>query len=227
VLSDRLVTLDVKFSIQDKPGRDAISMIPIVSVPRDEQPKYMLEQIRNEGFNRQYGYRDVCAHQLSLLLLMLLRWHTGLDATSGGNDTERMEVKREHDFNPLTSAIIEYLQEHYMETLTSDQLERQFNYSYRYISSVFGHDTQMTPMVYQKKVRIARAQDLLSYTQFELKEIAEVIGYSSVHEFSRHFKAQVGLPPGKWRENSQHHVREDVCINPEFINELYVDKQKR
>jgi AraC-like DNA-binding protein len=226
VLSERLVTLDIKFSIQDVSALTTLSIIPVVSVPRDEQPKYLLEQIRNEGFQRQYGYQNVCAHQLSLLLLMLLRWHTEIDTTSLHPHADTIEMKTERESNPLTSGIIEFLQEHYMKTLTSDQLEHQFNYSYRYISSVFRHDMQMTPMAYQKQIRIARAQDLLSYTQFELKEIAQVIGYSSVHEFSRHFKTQVGIPPGKWRENSQHHIREDVCINPEFINELYVDKQE-
>jgi len=35
-----------------------------------------------------------------------------------------------------------------------------------------------------------------------------------------------GLPPGQWREMHRQHIREDVCINPKFVNHLYVNHQQ-
>ena len=224
ILSSRLITLDVKFIVHDRPSIDMLKMIPFVQVSRNELPKQLLEQIRDEGQGRMRGYQDVCSALLSLLLLMMVRWQDGDDvqlyAAAGSSVTGRPKA-----MHPMTDAVIRFLREQSTPQVTAADFEHHLNHSYRYISDVFRRDMHKTPMMYLQQERIARARELLNYTEFEIKKIAQITGYTSVHQFSKIFRRLEGVPPGQYRDQRQHHIREDVCIHPEFVNELYVDSQ--
>jgi AraC-like DNA-binding protein len=65
---------------------------------------------------------------------------------------------------------------------------------------------------------VARAKELIEYSDYALKEIAEAVGFKTVHHFTRTFTATEGLSPGAWRRKYLEGIRKDVCINPSFSN---------
>ncbi len=50
------------------------------------------------------------------------------------------------------------------------------------------------------KERIRRACQLLSSSTYNAQEIAEIVGFSDQYYFNKAFKAQTGLPPGRFRK---------------------------
>jgi AraC-like DNA-binding protein len=54
----------------------------------------------------------------------------------------------------------------------------------------------MTPIEYSRRVRIARARELL----LSQKEIAQALGYSDVASFARVFRKAMGETPGTYRK---------------------------
>lgn len=225
VLSSRLVTLDVKFKVQHEDSTGILKRIPRIASPKGEQLKNILEHIIEEGFIRSGHYQEMCSLLMGLALLMLIRWNDEITYSSS-LEIDSRDFFHHNTTNLLTQAMMKYLQDHYAEKITSDDLSTIFNYSYRHLSEVFHNDMHMSPLAFQEKVRIARAKDLMNYTQFELKQICSLAGFSTVHQFSKRFKMNEGLPPGQWREMHRQHIREDVCINPKFVNHLYVNHQQ-
>ena len=59
----------------------------------------------------------------------------------------------------------------------------------------------MTPMQYSRRVRIARARELLEGGELSQKEIAQALGYSDVVSFARVFRKAMGEAPGTYRKN--------------------------
>lgn len=59
----------------------------------------------------------------------------------------------------------------------------------------------MTPMQYIISVRMTNAQQLLGTTEYNITEIASVVGYDNPLYFSRLFKKQTGLSPTEYRKN--------------------------
>jgi transcriptional regulator GlxA family with amidase domain len=64
----------------------------------------------------------------------------------------------------------------------------------------FASATGMTPIEYCRRVRIARARELLEGGELSQKEIAQSLGYRDVASFARAFRKAVSLAPGAYRE---------------------------
>lgn len=50
--------------------------------------------------------------------------------------------------------------------------------------------------------RLRRAQDLLAYTEYSIREIAEQCGYNNVEHFCRQFRQHNSCTPGQFRKNA-------------------------
>ena len=64
----------------------------------------------------------------------------------------------------------------------------------------FAGATGMTPVEYCRRVRIARARELLEGGDTSQKEITESLGYKDVASFARAFRNAAGLAPGAYRK---------------------------
>ena len=64
----------------------------------------------------------------------------------------------------------------------------------------FASATGMTPIEYSRRVRIARARELLGGGELSQKEIAQALGYSDVASFARVFRKAMGEAPGTYRK---------------------------
>jgi transcriptional regulator GlxA family with amidase domain len=64
----------------------------------------------------------------------------------------------------------------------------------------FASATGMTPIEYCRRVRIARARELLEGGDTSQKEVAESLGYKDVASFARAFRKTVGSAPGAYRK---------------------------
>jgi len=103
--------------------------------------------------------------------------------------------------NPLT-AVREYVHQHCHEALNLDELAALADLTPNYVSRRFKKEFGATPLVYQHRLRVQAAADLLGTTQYPIKHIAEIVGYSDVYFFSRMFRKIQGLPPGQHRKLS-------------------------
>ena len=59
-------------------------------------------------------------------------------------------------------------------------------------------------------VRIEKAKKLLMTKRYGIAEIAKMVGFSSIHYFSRYFKEKEGVTPVEYREKRQNSVAPPV-----------------
>jgi transcriptional regulator GlxA family with amidase domain len=57
--------------------------------------------------------------------------------------------------------------------------------------------TAMTPIQYQKRLRLLRARWLLLFDTLDATSIAYAVGYESASQFNREYARLFGLPPAK------------------------------
>ncbi|MFF2911343.1 helix-turn-helix domain-containing protein [Paenibacillus sp. NPDC057934] len=90
---------------------------------------------------------------------------------------------------------IAYMQEHYHETITREELAQIAGISQWHYSRKFGEMCGKPPLDYLANYRIHRAQEELLLTSASSQEIAKKIGFEDVHYFSRRFKQFAGMSP--------------------------------
>jgi len=95
--------------------------------------------------------------------------------------------------------IKEYLQVHYQQEITLQEIADRFYLSREYISRKFKHEFKKTITDYLMEIRIEKAKQLLETSNLRIYEIAHYVGYQNEKYFSKVFKKLIGLTPNEYR----------------------------
>ena len=101
---------------------------------------------------------------------------------------------------PDVSTAVQYIAEHYHETVELSSLAELAGLSEGHFCRVFKKYTHMRPVEYITNLRIERAKDLLlELPPKAIAEIATGVGYTSAAYFSKIFKEKTGVTPEEYR----------------------------
>lgn len=106
-------------------------------------------------------------------------------------------VKRRSD-NDLVHRVIVYMEEHVDGTLTFSQVCRFSAQSATNLKTIFKSVTGSGVMEYYRAMKIERAKTLLREGGGNITQVADQLGYTSVHYFSRYFKQATGMTPSEY-----------------------------
>jgi len=169
----------------------------------------ILDYILNE---RGYIYNTTNIEQLPARIDMLL------DSQKFGIEAEiydsRMVSRLLHDMldqvvrngnmaldnNDVIKAMLNYIDNHYMEKISVEDLSRLIYKSVGHTIRIFKYYTGYTPIEYIKKYRIMKACQLLDTTDYSIKRISLETGYKSVSHFIADFRSMKTLTPHEYRE---------------------------
>ena len=118
-------------------------------------------------------------------LLMEQSWNPE-EATTAPKKLSVVEVK-------------EYLEQHYADKITLDELSKQFFINKYYLTRVFKEQFGQSITAYLTSLRITHAKQLLRFSEKSVEEIGLECGLGQLHYFSRVFKEVEGVPPSIYR----------------------------
>lgn len=99
-------------------------------------------------------------------------------------------------------AVVSYIKENLKNDLSVQALCEKFYLSKSELYKITRPYMNETIAAFVKKERLAKAEDLLRYTDTPLWKIAENTGFSNVNYFLRTFKKEKGISAGKYRKNA-------------------------
>jgi AraC family transcriptional activator of pobA len=150
---------------------------------------YDLVHERMKAMHRQWierqPYREIYAS--ALLTEIVTLWNRELDRGSVPSDTYKH-----------AEAMKRYIQEHYRDKITKDDLAHAIRRSPNYAASLFSKVTGQTISEYVHALRIKTAIYMISESDLTIGEIAEFLGYSDVSYFNKTFKRITGKPPSDY-----------------------------
>lgn len=113
---------------------------------------------------------------------------------------ELQQEKREDIGNYNIRRAISYIEKHYHEKITQEDVASYLEITPEYLSTLFSRVMKENFSSYMKRIRINQAKILLSETSLKIYEVAEQVGYSDAKYFNRVFKEEVGISPGEYRQ---------------------------
>ncbi|SOD53561.1 transcriptional regulator, AraC family [Pseudoxanthomonas wuyuanensis] len=90
---------------------------------------------------------------------------------------------------------VQLLRQHYLEPLRIEALARAVHMSVSSLHHHFKHATTLSPLQYQKQLRLHEARRLMLAEGLEAAAAAHRVGYESPSQFSREYKRLFGAPP--------------------------------
>lgn len=103
---------------------------------------------------------------------------------------------------PLIQRAVSYMHKHFRDELTLQDVSRHLNVTPNHLGASFKKHMKMKFHTYLNIIRLKYACELLSSTEFSIKEIAFESGYSSVEYFLYIFKKHFGETPSNHRKKA-------------------------
>lgn len=94
----------------------------------------------------------------------------------------------------------QYIQRHYNEPITLEDVCAATGFSVSYFSTMFKKETGEGFSKYLTRVRVEQAKTLLQDTNLSITEICERVGYSDLKHFTGTFKKLTSLNPAQYRK---------------------------
>lgn len=99
-----------------------------------------------------------------------------------------------------TATIVrQYLENHFSDPLTLDDIAEHAHFSRYALCHYYQKECGVSIMEQLKKIRIAKAKQLLRYSQYHVGEIGHMCGYDSTSYFGKLFREQTGQSPNEYR----------------------------
>ena len=101
--------------------------------------------------------------------------------------------------SPPIQAALDHIVENYRWHISLDDLASIAAMSKFHFLRRFSEEVGMPPGALLRRCRLSQAMKLLSGTQYEVRDVAEKVGYRSAASFSRAFHEVVGTQPTVYR----------------------------
>ena len=138
---------------------------------------------------------------VSLLEQMLIRMvRRGAEQAREVKVSSSVKRRSDHD---LAERVIAYMEDNLCGGLSFAQVCRYSAQSATNLKTIFKSATGMGVMEYYRMLKIEYAKRLLREGSGNITQIADRLGYASVHYFSRHFKQATGMTPSEYTQSIQ------------------------
>lgn len=108
--------------------------------------------------------------------------------------SQQLMPRHQHRIQPA----LDYIESHYVEPMDVAQLAGMCALSASQFYDVFKKKTGMSPIRYRNHLRVRQAKLLLQSEEITNQEIAQLLGFESIHYFSRVFKEHTGISPSQY-----------------------------
>lgn len=97
----------------------------------------------------------------------------------------------------LVARAIDWIKAHYDQVIRIDDVAREVGVSVSSLNRHFRAVTAMSPLQFQKQLRLQKARLRLIAAPDEVAAVGHAVGYDSPSQFSREYRRMFGAPPGQ------------------------------
>lgn len=138
---------------------------------------------------------DLALCYLKQLIIQTLRLE---NSSSQSKPTTHMQQAYE---NELLKDIIEFIHDNIEERMSVDMLCSNFCISTSMLHSLFKKNMNNTVKNYINELKLDRSKELIKNSSYSISDISDMLGFSSIHYFSKKFKAAYGISPTEYSKS--------------------------
>lgn len=98
----------------------------------------------------------------------------------------------------IVGEVCNYIEENIFSPITVADIAHHINLSVPYLSTLFHRQKEIRLIEYIRNRKLEKSKELIRSGQYTITQISEMLGYSSIHYFSRIFKATYNISPSEY-----------------------------
>ena len=150
-----------------------------------------------ELFSKMIRELQVAKPQFELMTSLYLRQLFALLMRSLAED-----IPGKHKVPREIEEAVHYFHENFTKDIEIEDYAKSRHMSCCWFIRCFKQQMGVPPLKYLTQIRINRARELLTGTDYTISEISEIAGYNNPLYFSKLFKKQTGVSPKAYREHN-------------------------
>jgi len=202
--NEMVEVLEIMFELDDPEIEADLKKIGI-QVELDEFCMECFRQVEVFANSRQNRLRSRAYRYLDAGLVHLCTTEEDMDPYTLNAQFIDME-----GFSDVTKAVIIYIDEHYKEQFTLDDMGEALGYNKSYLCTVFKRETSSTINDYLNLQRISRFAEYYSFVDRDISYICRHCGFTSASHFNRTFKKFLGTSPRQYKQVRYPHFNTDI-----------------
>jgi AraC-like DNA-binding protein len=143
--------------------------------------------------NAKFGSEQFIKLYLEQMLLTMIR----KEKYASDPEKATTTVKQRAD-DDLVNKIKAFLEENSHGSISFEEVCKKFTQSKTNLKILFKSNVGMGVMDYYRELKIEQAKKLIREESYNFSGISELLGYHSVHYFSRYFKKATGMTPTEY-----------------------------
>lgn len=148
---------------------------------------HYLNCLIQEVESKDYNYEMACKNILTLLIIHIIRSIPSLLLVEEPQEKLNLECVK----------IKNYIDSHYSENITLDILSDMSYMNKFHLVHTFTKQIGISPINYVINKRIEESKNLLATTNYSIRDIASIVGFSNSSYFSQAFKKVTGKSPDR------------------------------
>lgn len=153
---------------------------------------YLEQLVRKEEV--PFGSEQMIKIHLEQLLIQLYRNFSCTPAKNLQNDVA-------FDTDQIYNILLTYFENNLCHQLTLEKICKDNLISISQLKRIFREKSNCGAIEYFTHMKIDSAKQLIRSRQMNFTQIADYLGYSSVHYFSRQFKKETGMTPSEYMDS--------------------------
>ena len=118
-----------------------------------------------------------------------------------GEETDKLPTETQQYFqDELLEGILAYIDKMVCEPITIEELCSKFSVSRSSLQTLFKNNLNTTPKKYINDLKLAKSKLLIKENKYTISEIAFMLGFSSIHYFSRSFTHHFEISPSEYAQ---------------------------
>ena len=151
----------------------------------------ILWKILIESFEDSYYTGTLLLCYLQEALLLLLQFYDTISRKT-------LITNSQSSRNNLLSEILTYMNTRIAEPATIEDICREFYISRSSLQALFKTHLNTSPKNYLMNIKLQKSKELLRKGEYTISEVAYMLGFSSIHYFSRLFKKYFNITPSAY-----------------------------
>ena len=117
------------------------------------------------------------------------------------NENDKIPKETYQQFqNELLNDILQYIEKTICEPITIDDICSKFALSRSSLQILFKNNLNMPPKKYINNLKLAKSKLLIKENKYTISEISIILGFSSIHYFSRAFSQYYKISPSEYAQ---------------------------
>ena len=113
-------------------------------------------------------------------------------------DEKPVPITRQHYQDELLEKILSYIETNICEPLTIAEICRRFSLSRSSLQILFKENLDQTPKKYISDLKLEKSCQMIRENRYTISEIALMLGFNSIHYFSRAFAQKYHMAPSEY-----------------------------